>query len=296
MAGPRPGPARRPAPAARQGCRCAARARCASAGATSAPSRDELLLCAARVQVGPLAQTFWAFWDRESGEMLEQTRTLAARAPAARSGPRTRRRGRRPSRLGASDGGEAAGADRGRRPRGRATSAPSCGPATASGPSRSAPTAPGRLRLDPQARRRPGRVRRPHRRPPHRAVEARGIEDESAGYHPRHTVWSWSAGVGAPTDGRSVGWNLVEGVNDPPERSERAIWVDGEPFEPGAGDVRRPRGDRASTTAPGSSSRPRPSARKRGEPPVRQLLLPPAVRHLRAGPSPAASSSSTASA
>ena len=62
---------------------------------------------------------------------------------------------------------------------------------------------------------------------------ARGVEDESAGYHPRHTVWSWSAGVGTLTDGREVGWNLVEGVNDPPERSERAIWVDGEPFEPG---------------------------------------------------------------
>ena len=63
--------------------------------------------------------------------------------------------------------------------------------------------------------------------------KARGVEDESAGYHPRHTVWSWSAGVGTLTDGREVGWNLVEGVNDPPERSERAIWVDGEPFEPG---------------------------------------------------------------
>ena len=28
-------------------------------------------------------------------------------------------------------------------------------------------------------------------------VEARGVEDESAGYHPHHTVWSWSAGVGS---------------------------------------------------------------------------------------------------
>ena len=46
-------------------------------------------------------------------------------------------------------------------------------------------------------------------------------------------VWNWSAGVGTLTDGREVGWNLVEGVNDPPEQSERAIWVDGEPFEPG---------------------------------------------------------------
>ena len=50
----------------------------------------------------------------------------------------------------------------------------------------------------------------------------RGIEDESAGYHPKRTEWYWSAGVGTATDGRLVGWNLVEGVNDPPARSERA--------------------------------------------------------------------------
>jgi hypothetical protein len=62
---------------------------------------------------------------------------------------------------------------------------------------------------------------------------ARGVEDESAGYHPEHTVWSWSAGVGETRDRRSVGWNLVSGINDPPERSERALWVDGEPKEPG---------------------------------------------------------------
>ncbi len=61
---------------------------------------------------------------------------------------------------------------------------------------------------------------------------ARGVEDESAGYHPKHTVWNWSAGIGTLTDGRAVGWNLVEGVNDPPERSERAIWIDGVPSEP----------------------------------------------------------------
>ena len=59
------------------------------------------------------------------------------------------------------------------------------------------------------------------------------MEDESAGYHPHHTVWSWSAGVGETTDGRAVGWNLVSGVNDPPERSERAIWLNGQPSEPG---------------------------------------------------------------
>ena len=48
-----------------------------------------------------------------------------------------------------------------------------------------------------------------------------------------HTVWSWSAGVGETADGRAIGWNLVSGINDPPERSERAIWIDGEPTEPG---------------------------------------------------------------
>jgi hypothetical protein len=61
----------------------------------------------------------------------------------------------------------------------------------------------------------------------------RGVEDESAGYHPRHTVWDWSAGVGVTADGRWVGWNLVAGVNDPPSASERAIWIEGDqPREP----------------------------------------------------------------
>ncbi len=50
-----------------------------------------------------------------------------------------------------------------------------------------------------------------------------GVDDESAGYHQRHTSWFWSAGVGTATDGRALAWNLVEGVNDPAERSERAL-------------------------------------------------------------------------
>ena len=62
-------------------------------------------------------------------------------------------------------------------------------------------------------------------------VDACGVIDETDGHHPRHTVWSWSAGVGEAADGRAVGWNLVEGVNDPPTGSERAIWVDGKPTE-----------------------------------------------------------------
>jgi hypothetical protein len=71
-----------------------------------------------------------------------------------------------------------------------------------------------RLGLDPQAGRGPDR----------------GHLD--AGYHRRQTSWHWSAGVGRAADGRSLAWNLVEGVNDPAANSERAIWLDGEPSEP----------------------------------------------------------------
>jgi hypothetical protein len=55
-----------------------------------------------------------------------------------------------------------------------------------------------------------------------------GFIDDSAGYHPRHTVWKWSAGVGTAADGRRVGWNLVDGIHDDPAVSERTLWVDGE--------------------------------------------------------------------
>jgi hypothetical protein len=58
-----------------------------------------------------------------------------------------------------------------------------------------------------------------------------GFLDESAGYHARHTVWRWSAGLGRTDDGRRVAWNLVDGVHDSPSSSERTVWVDGEPRE-----------------------------------------------------------------
>jgi hypothetical protein len=55
--------------------------------------------------------------------------------------------------------------------------------------------------------------------------------DESAGYHARRTCWRWSAGIGQAVSGERVAWNLVEGVHDAREASERTIWVDGEPRE-----------------------------------------------------------------
>ena len=50
-------------------------------------------VCAARVQVGPIGQTFWAIVDRERGEIHENTKLRPARRPR-RGLPRAR--GRRP--------------------------------------------------------------------------------------------------------------------------------------------------------------------------------------------------------
>jgi Domain of unknown function (DUF2804), C-terminal len=184
---------------------------------------DELMICAARVRVGPLGQTFWAVCDRETGQMWERTRM---RLPGARGEVWTEVEEREGVRDHAPDAGATVRID-------------------AEGESVRAfmryhggtwvesvcPTPEGQYVW---TRKRVGApvscdVRIGDRR---WRVEARGVEDESEGYHPRHTVWSWSAAVGRATDGRAIGWNLVSGVNDPPERSERAVWVDGEPFEP----------------------------------------------------------------
>jgi hypothetical protein len=63
------------------------------------------------------------------------------------------------------------------------------------------------------------------------AFDLPGIVDQSAGYHARHTSWRWSAGVGTLVSGDSVAWNLVDGIHDAPETSERTVWVAGEPRE-----------------------------------------------------------------
>jgi hypothetical protein len=64
-----------------------------------------------------------------------------------------------------------------------------------------------------------------------RALEGEAVVDESAGYHERHTSWRWSAGVGMGAGGERVAWNLVSGIHDAPEESERTVWVNGEPRE-----------------------------------------------------------------
>jgi hypothetical protein len=62
-------------------------------------------------------------------------------------------------------------------------------------------------------------------------VDRPAFIDDSAGYHERHTAWRWSAGVGTSVEGESLAWNLVRGVHDAVEGSERTIWVDGRATE-----------------------------------------------------------------
>ncbi|HEY2204632.1 MAG TPA: DUF2804 family protein [Pseudonocardia sp.] len=67
-----------------------------------------------------------------------------------------------------------------------------------------------------------------------RAVDCRGLLDDSVGYHARRTDWHWCAGVGTTRDGHPVTWNLVSGVHDIPPRTERAVWPQGCPVPAGA--------------------------------------------------------------
>jgi hypothetical protein len=62
-------------------------------------------------------------------------------------------------------------------------------------------------------------------------IDALAVIDDTAGYHARVTEWWWAAGVGAGPDGTPLAFNLVQGVNDPPQGSERAVWVAGVPHE-----------------------------------------------------------------
>jgi hypothetical protein len=168
---------------------------------------DEAMVCAARVQVGPLAQTFWAVWDRERRELIERTRPRlpGARGEVWRDGALDRIASgdvRAELRFGEGRWVEAT-CENGD---GNTVWTRKCCDLPVEGEVRAG---------DRELR-----------------VGARGAIDETDGHHPRRTAWSWSAGVGRSTDGRSIGWNLVAGINDPPLGSERAIWVDGEPAEP----------------------------------------------------------------
>ena len=91
-------------------------------------------------------------------------------------------------------------------------------------------------------------------------VEARGVTDETVGFHPHHTVWSWSAGVGATRDGRSRRLEPRRGHQRPGARLRaRGVDATASPRSRGRPPSTASRRSR-STTARASPSRPRRSA------------------------------------
>lgn len=165
----------------------------------------EVMLCAARAQVGPLGQSFWAVWDRDGQRRHAHTRSVPWGGEVHMDGPLVRIR---------------AGDVRAELRLGDATAVECVCP---SGPrgygwTRKRAGVPVSGTIEAGGRR--------------WEVEALGVDDESAGYHQRRVSWFWSAGVGSASDGRPVAWNLVTGINDPPRDSERAVWISGKPNEP----------------------------------------------------------------
>ncbi len=163
----------------------------------------ELILCIGSVRIGPARQAFWAVWDRTERRLHEQT-------ALGHGGVRLQ-----PGRVQVNARGIALDL----------TLEETAGVETvcASGRSYAWTRKQGGIRAHGTIEIRGDR----------RALDARGVIDDTAAYYERHTRWRWSAGVGRSREGRDVAWNLVSGVNDPPSSSERTVWIDGEPTEAG---------------------------------------------------------------
>jgi len=163
----------------------------------------DLMLCAATARIGPARQAWWAVWDRGAETLWERTRALWGRG-RVRVAPRrvTVHDGEVDVDLAVHEG------------EGVETVTPDPG-GYAWTCKHGAAVARGRVRAGAKEWR----------------VEHPALIDVSAGYHPRHTSWRWSAGCGVLADGRAVAWNLVEGIHDSPRCSERTVWVDGRPLE-----------------------------------------------------------------
>lgn len=161
---------------------------------------SDIAVYGASAWTGPVPQQFWAVWDRRNKKFYERTRMLPGKVTLT------------PGRLYVKDrtkGGDeiefdvALEEDEGFEvvtPEGRAYTWT-------------------RKELIPA--RGTARVRGEERR-----VEGLAFIDDNAGYHARRTRWKWCGGVGTDERGRSVGWNLIVGLNDTPGASENTLWID----------------------------------------------------------------------
>ncbi len=165
---------------------------------------EQFMICAASVQVGPARQTFWAVYERSSGELTERTRMIPRRGALDLTPQRLRIRDDAvllDLALDEDDGIEA-----------------TCrhGQEQVWTRKQAGVRAYGTLILG---------ARTPI------SIDALAVIDDTAGYHARATEWWWAAAVGSSPDGAPLAFNLVQGVNDPPTGSERAVWVAGAPHE-----------------------------------------------------------------
>jgi len=179
---------------------------------------EQLMACAALVQVGPARQSFWALYERGERRLRQRTRLLPRRAALLLSPglPCRRVRGSRlqPGRVRLRDGGVKLDLRLEEEPGIQALCTHGSGLVWTR--KQAGVAARGTLALDG------GRARE---------LTALAVIDDTAGYHARHTEWWWATGVGESSDGLATAWNLVRGVNDPATGSERAVWVAGQPHE-----------------------------------------------------------------
>jgi hypothetical protein len=164
---------------------------------------EAFMLCAGIVRIAGLPQSFWAVWERERRALREHTTLRPGRVVLADGGLRVRD-GQLRLDLRFTSGGEPV----------EVVSDHHGGYIW----TRMEPfSAVGSLTIDGETR----------------ALRAGGIVDDSAGYYARTTEWEWGAGVGVSADGRALAWNLVTGVHDSPEGSERTVWIAGKEMEVG---------------------------------------------------------------
>ena len=163
---------------------------------------DEVMLCAAVASVGPARSSWWAIWDRAARTLHERTRIAPGPALVRFGhGGRVRVRDRGMAIDLVVD--EGAGVE----------SLNAHGTGYVWTRKQAARPVAGQVTL-----------------PGGRTIALAGalaIVDDTAGYHARATEWWWAAGVGRAADGSPVGWNLVAGVNDGPQASERSVWTAG---------------------------------------------------------------------